>query len=92
VLVLLLPYIILWLYFSWRDKKNEIERLSGLEQNHGYSSAMYGFHDEKGVLRFSVKTNDLLYIEAAHIKNIFRGCFESLFAGFPVRISGTEFG
>jgi len=27
-LVLLLPYSILWLYFSWRDKKEQIERLA----------------------------------------------------------------
>lgn len=63
-LVLLLPYSVLWLYFSWHDKKNKLEQLEHDPKLAGQSS-LVSFNDERGKLRLSVKQNDLLYIESA---------------------------
>lgn len=64
-LVLFLPYSILWLYFAWRDKLEKLEKLSHTENYYSVSKKMIPFHDEKDKLRFSVKQEDLLYLEAA---------------------------
>jgi LytTr DNA-binding domain len=64
-LVLLLPYSVLWLYFSWRDKKEQIEKLEELPLFSENSRDMIPFYDEKGVLKFSVKKENLLYLESA---------------------------
>jgi hypothetical protein len=66
-LVLLLPYSALWLFFSWREKKQQLDLLTQGFQPSNTDSAknMIPFHDEKGVLRFSVKNENLLYLEAA---------------------------
>jgi DNA-binding LytR/AlgR family response regulator len=64
-LVLLLPYSILWLYFSWRDKKEQIERLGELPPFSENSRNMIPFYDDKGILKFSVKKENLLYLESA---------------------------
>ena len=63
-LILLLPYSMLWLYFSWRDKKEKIEKLS---ETRGFSDNprdMIPFYDDKSVLKFSIKKEDLIYIES----------------------------
>lgn len=64
-LVLFIPYSVLWLYFSWQEKKLQLQKLA--ENSSGTSNAkkMIPLHDEKGVLRFSVKVEHLLYIESA---------------------------
>jgi hypothetical protein len=64
-LVLLLPYSILWLYFSWIDKKEEIARLADLQSFPGNIRNMIPFYDDKGVLKFSIKKEDLLYLESS---------------------------
>jgi hypothetical protein len=64
-LVILLPYSILWLYFSWRDKKEQIERLADNQPSADNSRNMIAFYDEKGVLKFSVKKENLLFLESA---------------------------
>lgn len=64
-LVLLLPYSVLWLYFSWREKKLQLIKLTGNKQAVDTSKNMIPFHDEKGELRFSVKLENLLYLESA---------------------------
>jgi len=64
-LLLLLPYSVLWLYFSWKEKKAAIEELSSVQQPADTSRFMVPFADEKGILRFSVKLDHLLYIEAS---------------------------
>jgi hypothetical protein len=64
-LVLLLPYSVSWLYFSWRDKK---ERIELLEEGHvpaDSSRDMIPFYDDKAVLKFSVKKENLLFLEAS---------------------------
>jgi len=64
-LVLLLPYSIMWLYFSWRDKQEQIEKLAGIQALSGNIRDMIPFYDDKSVLQFSVKKDNLLYIESA---------------------------
>lgn len=64
-LVLFIPYSVLWLYFSWQDKKNELQKLANSQVEVETSKKMIPLHDEKGVLRFSVKAEHFLYIESA---------------------------
>ena len=63
-LVLLLPYTVLWLYFSYEDKKEYIENLSDAPVVKGETNLLIPFLDEKGVLRISLKFENLLYLEA----------------------------
>lgn len=63
-LVLLLPYSVTWLYFSWNDKKAQIERLAEIHSFSGNTRDMIPFYDDKAVLKFSVKKESLLYIES----------------------------
>lgn len=64
-LVLLLPYSALWLYFSWREKKEQIERMVDSQTLSPNTRDMIPFYDDKGILKFSVKKENLLYIESA---------------------------
>ena len=65
-LVILLPYTILWLYFSWKDKTDKLEQLEDREMPaQAARPGMIPFRDEKGSLRLSVHAEDLLYLEAA---------------------------
>ncbi len=64
-LVLLLPYSVMWLYFSWRDKKEQIERMSDVQTFSDNTREMIPFYDDKSVLKFSVKKENLLYLESA---------------------------
>jgi hypothetical protein len=64
-LVLLLPYSISWLYFSWKDKKEQIERLADIQALSYDVRDMIPFFDDKGILKFSVKKENLLYLESA---------------------------
>lgn len=64
-LVLLLPYIVLWFYFGWRDS---VEKLAVIENPDELTFMLPGsiaFTDEKGVLRLSLSGSDLLYIESS---------------------------
>jgi DNA-binding LytR/AlgR family response regulator len=64
-LVLLIPYSVLWLYFSWQDKKEQIERLAEGQSLPGNIRDMIPFYDDKSVLKFSVKKENFLYLESA---------------------------
>lgn len=64
-LVLLLPYSIMWLYLSWADKKDQIERMAEMQAYSGGVMDMVPFYDDKSMLRFSVKRGNLLYLESA---------------------------
>ncbi len=64
-LVLLLPYSVLWLYFSWIDKKEQISRLADLQAYNSNTREMIPFYDDKGVLKFSLKKENLFYLESA---------------------------
>jgi len=63
-LVLLLPYSISWLYFSWRVGKEQIEKMKENEPSARSVKNMIPFYDEKAVLKFSVTRENLLYLEA----------------------------
>jgi hypothetical protein len=65
-LVVFLPYIILTLYFSWKDKAQKLENLEqSKEENAAKTSKLLPFYDEKDTMRFSVLPSDILYLEAA---------------------------
>lgn len=65
-LIILLPYTILWLFFSWQDKSYKLQELEEQEPSTTNAKpAMIPFKDEKGTLRLSVQNSDLLYLEAA---------------------------
>jgi hypothetical protein len=64
-LVLLIPYSTMWLYFSWRDKKAQIDRMSEMQAFSDNTRDMIPFYDDKSVLKFSVKKENLLYLESA---------------------------
>lgn len=63
-LIILLPYSVLWLYFSWKENKDKLEALIHGEASFD-ATKMVAFHDEKGILRLSLKTENLIFIEAA---------------------------
>jgi hypothetical protein len=65
-LILLLPYSAMWLYFSNHEKKLQLEKFAQGEQpSMDATKSMIPFHDEKDVLRISVKQDNLLYLEAS---------------------------
>lgn len=65
-LVLLLPYSAMWLYFSNHEKKLQLDKLAQNDHAQGIvGKSMIPFHDEKNILRISVKQENLLYLEAS---------------------------
>lgn len=65
-LIILLPYSILWLYFSWREKNSLLEKISGNEAYKEFPKRnLLAFADEKGEIKISVMIDNLLYIESA---------------------------
>ncbi|MDR3653859.1 MAG: LytTR family DNA-binding domain-containing protein [Paludibacter sp.] len=65
-LILLLPYSIMWLYFSWRDKTHMLEKLSKDEQRAEVpKKSLIAFPDEKGELKISIMLENLLYVDSA---------------------------
>jgi len=65
-LVLLLPYSILWLYFSWRDKNNLLQKMSVEDPTAGVQRKnSIAFPDEKGELRITIMLENLLYIDSS---------------------------
>jgi len=73
--IILLPYIISWLYLSFKDKYTTLEKMESkgtgrdsadlTGKREVSSPSMFSFRDEKGTLKFSIRKDDLLYIEAA---------------------------
>ncbi len=65
-LVVIIPFIITLLYFSWQDKTKKLENLEQLkDENPAKPSKLLPFFDEKGVMRFSMLPSDILYLESA---------------------------
>lgn len=60
-LILLIPYSLSLLYISWREKKVSLDDL--LKQLRS-KPQFISFKDENGVLRFTVKAADLIYMSA----------------------------
>lgn len=65
-LILLLPYSILWLYFSWREKNLILQNLK-LEDKIAEipKKNLIAFLDEKGEFKISIVLDNLLYIDSA---------------------------
>jgi len=65
-LIILIPYTILWLFFSWQDNATRLQQLQEMEGSvKAKDVGMIPFRDEKGSLRLSIHMTDLLYLEAA---------------------------
>lgn len=64
-LVLLLPYAITWLYFSWKEKSTLLEQIEQEKAPDIRAKTLIAFTDEKGDLKISVMLENLLYIESA---------------------------
>lgn len=65
-LVLLLPYAILWLYFSWRDKNHMLERMKQEDRLVELPKKnLIAFLDEKGEFKISIVLENLLYVDSA---------------------------
>jgi hypothetical protein len=63
-LTLLLPYIMLWLWFSWHDSKRRLREI-GEQPDLSGQKPMIPLRDEKGVLRISLKRSDILYMQGS---------------------------
>ena len=67
-LIILLPYSVLWLYFSWEDKDRRLRKIEEYRRQKGESALydeMVSFFDTKGEPKFSVKASDIVYIKGA---------------------------
>ncbi len=65
-LVLLLPYAILWLYFSWRYKSNLLLKMTQDENIPIIPKKnLIAFPDEKGELKITIVLENLLYIDSS---------------------------
>lgn len=65
-LVLLLPYAMAWLYFSWKDKNRLLEKIAQTTTPvESPKKGLIGFPDEKGELKISIMLESLLYIDSA---------------------------
>ena len=65
-LILLLPYAILWLYFSWMDKNHQLEKMQKSDKPVEVTKKnLIAFLDEKGEFKISVVLENLLYIDSA---------------------------
>jgi len=64
--VLLLPYSILWLLFSLREKNRLLEKISKTESEPvSIRRNLIAFPDEKGELKISIDQENLLYVDSA---------------------------
>jgi hypothetical protein len=61
-LILLIPYLISVLFFEWQEKKMSLEKLIKQISRKAY---FISFKDEKGTIRLTLKTNDLIFLEAS---------------------------
>lgn len=64
-LVLLIPYFVLHLLFSYQDKEQRLRQLEEGTEDTLKKQGVISFYDEKNELRLSVKADHLLYLESA---------------------------
>ena len=64
-LVLIIPYVLLWMYFSWKDKNERLGQITDNDLPHAPANVMIPFIDEKGTMRISIKQDDLMFISSA---------------------------
>jgi DNA-binding LytR/AlgR family response regulator len=62
--VVVIPYSISWLYYSWKDQKRRLEKLSRVTSTEYQRRNMINFYDETNKLRFTLNSKDVLYIES----------------------------
>lgn len=65
--VLFIPYLVSWLYFSLKEKEKELKEVlaESAEAQLEDVKGLVNFSDEKGVLRMSLRAEDLLYLKSA---------------------------
>ena len=61
-LILLIPYLISTLFFEWQEKKMSLEKLI---KQISLKVHFISFKDEKGILRITLKVNDLYFLESS---------------------------
>lgn len=64
LMVLAIPYSISWLYLSMKDKRSKLESLTEDTSQEFREKKMISFRDETEKLRFSIKSEDILYVES----------------------------
>lgn len=66
-LILLLPYTVLWLYFSYSEKTKQLEEITQQTTPlpKEFADKMVPFYDDNGKLKISVLHDDILYLEAS---------------------------
>lgn len=64
-LVLLIPYSMSILYFSWKEKSKQLEEKGQQEVAEVPKRALIAFPDEKGEIKITVALNNLIFIESA---------------------------
>jgi DNA-binding LytR/AlgR family response regulator len=65
--VLFIPYLVSWLYFSLKEKEKELKEVLAESEEAQLEDVkgLVNFSDEKGVLRMSLRAEDLLYLKSA---------------------------
>jgi len=64
LMVLAIPYSISWLYLSMKDKRTILEELTNNTSLEFKEKKMITFRDETEKLRFSIKSEDILFVES----------------------------
>jgi len=64
LLVLAIPYTLSWLYLSMKDKRAKLEHYIEDTSQEFKEKKMITFRDETEKLRFSIKSEDILYVES----------------------------
>jgi len=64
LMVLAIPYSISWLYLSMKDKRTKLEELTNNTSLEFKEKKMITFRDESEKLRFSIKSEDILFVES----------------------------
>ncbi|MEX0986940.1 MAG: LytTR family DNA-binding domain-containing protein [Bacteroidales bacterium] len=62
--VLVIPYSISWLYYSWQDQGRKLQELSKATSAEYFTKNLITFYDETDKLRFSLNSEDVLFIES----------------------------
>jgi len=64
LLVLAIPYSISWMWLSLKDKRTKLESLTADTSLEFREKKMITFRDEMEKLRFSIKSQDILFVES----------------------------
>lgn len=64
ILILVIPYLLCFMFFSWVEKSRQLEERDEILPVDS-AAKMIDFYDERNIFRLSVLKNNLLYLEAA---------------------------